>query len=203
MISPLSLVLAETVAVGPFNPFIITPEWLAGQHVPGAPAQASFDWVDGPSPHGTSSFTLGAFEWEVSFERLSATVESVTSETDAGAAVAKVLELLNHTPVEAVGHNFVFHCDAAEWGGRPLPQLGPLTSQPRFTKTRWSGQTTVDGIPVEFDLSRMLDSVVVVQLSFDHRIDSADDRLAFARAFQADYGRACDLIQEYLQGEAP
>ena len=38
--------------------------------------------------------------------------------------MSKVLELLPHTPVRAIGHNYQFTATQAEWGDRPQPSLG-------------------------------------------------------------------------------
>lgn len=200
MATPLAFRFAQTVAVGPFNPFIVTPQWLAA-HVSGATGEEDVDWPFEPAVTPYSRFTLGDFGWDVSFEQLAVGSGKPVATADCGRPVAEVLDLLPHTPVRAVGNNFIFDCSPDEWGSRPLPSLGPTPPAREMARSRWVGQFSANGASVEFDVNTVLNSVVVVQLNFDRRVKSAKEGGTAAKKFTDDYAAARQLIQELLQTE--
>ena len=202
MATPLSFRFAQTVAVGPFNPFIVTPEWSA-KHVLDAAGGEDVEWPFEPAISPYSRFTLGNFDWDVSFEQLAVGSGQPVGDADCGRLVAKVLELLPHTPVRAVGNNFIFDCPPETWGARPLPSLGPTPPAREMPRSRWVGQFPANGANVEFDVNYVLNSVVVVQLNFDRRVKDAKEGMVAAGKFAEDHAVAQELIRELLQSEVP
>jgi hypothetical protein len=122
---PLKLDLAQTVVVGAFNRRVITLEWLIrfGVYPSHVSAYARFD-----SDEGETSFAIregpSSKDWDIDAERLSVT--SPDPDADCGQDVSKVLELLPHTPVYAVGHNIRYVASRAEWSESLIPRLGDL-----------------------------------------------------------------------------
>ena len=68
-------------------------------------------------------------------------VSSASPAVDSGHKVSQVLDLLPHTPVRAVGHNFHFTASKAVWEARPSPKLGDLGMEQLegAGQVRWSG----------------------------------------------------------------
>ncbi len=90
-----------------------------------------------------TAFTIGALEWEVDYRRLMVSSPSIyiKEKETCGDKAAKVMKLLCHTPVEAVGHNFHFSCDLKDWTENALPQLGSRSVRdfPDARQFRWIG----------------------------------------------------------------
>lgn len=93
----------QCVVVGSLNPGIIQPEWLSSQSViEEEPAEWELELqVGAPTP----SFHDAHLRWQCKYDRL---VVTSLDGTDPGSAVARVFELLHHTPLRAVGNNFSF-----------------------------------------------------------------------------------------------
>jgi hypothetical protein len=130
------LKLRQTVVIGAFNPAIITPDWLDEFDL--CRPDGEFALSDQPDASG---FQAGGFEWEVDSASLSISVEGDKT-ADCGAMAARVLALLPHTPVEAVGHNFQYLCPENEWVPRVLPRIGGRGAGelPGVGQVRWDGR---------------------------------------------------------------
>ena len=101
---PFELIGRNTTVRGEFNRAIITPKWLAKQEIVprGDFSIAVSDGADMPR-----LFKFAGFEWMVAHDRL--IVKSIEPrDDDPGPKVAQVLNVLHHTPVVALGHNFLF-----------------------------------------------------------------------------------------------
>ena len=114
-------VAQNTVVRGEFNRAIIRPDWLVKMDVV----------LDGEVSMGLSfrpaaarSFRFAGFDWEVGADRLVLKPQAPEFQ-DPGPTVAKILELLPHTPLTAIGHNFLFH-GSGDIDPKLFPQLGPL-----------------------------------------------------------------------------
>ncbi len=185
----LTLELAQAVALGPFNPYIITPEWLARTGIlPAGEAETRFKDIG----EGTA-FEFQRVSWEVDLRRL--VVSSL--EKDCGDLVAKVLDQLRHTPVRAVGNNFHFACTLDEWGTSPLPSLGKnLAEVATFEQTRWAGVIRREGVRIEVTVVSGDDSLAVL-INHRRETDVRDFQIAIAAAKQFAHDRQ---ISEQLLG---
>lgn len=98
--APTPVQLASCVVVGRFNPAILTPEWLVAQKI----------LPEGEVEIGQSfgsallQCRLAGFMWLATLGKLE--VHSEAPNSDPGEFAAKILELLPHTPIRAVGNNF-------------------------------------------------------------------------------------------------
>lgn len=155
---PVTLELAQTVAVGAFNPYVITPGWLVKYRVCTRDEEVNVRMV--PLGEG-ASFVFGQVEWQVDGQRLS--VSSAQPAVDCGSMVSQVLELLPHTPVRAVGHNFHFTAPKAQWGPRPSPKLGDrrMEDLDGVEQVRWSGIFRRNDARLEVTLAYEVDLVAV------------------------------------------
>ena len=133
---PATLELAQTVAIGAFNPYVITPGWLVKYGICTRDEEVNIRMV--PLGEG-ASFDFGLVEWQVDGQKLG--VSSASATIDCGGMVSQVLDLVPHTPVRAIGHNFHFTASRAEWGDRPRPNLGDrgLEDLDGAEQVRWSG----------------------------------------------------------------
>lgn len=185
----ISLDLVQTVAIGAFNPHIVRPDWMIRQKLCKAEEFGGVEFL----PTGDDEdevFRFGRQEWQVDYTRLSVSVRKPGSPAvdDTGLAVAGVIRLLPHTPVHTVGHNFHFSCTTTEWGGKPLPQLGPNVGPAldgrEPTQTSWSGTyERGDGVWTEVtaDVSRTHD-IVVLLFNHDRAVEPEDHETALHAA---------------------
>ncbi len=181
----LDLDLLEVVAIGSFNPAIITPDWLheVGVCQPDdAVAEGYTDWAD------EATFVAGGLAWEVDYGRLA--VSTNKPRGDCGEVVAKVLRELPHTPVEAVGHNFHFTCPRAEWTGvEPLLGQVPLSALANLgaDEVRWDGRFRKPHAWVEVTLRIPASDAdfVAVRFNHHHTVDGASVKERNAAAIKA------------------
>ena len=206
---PAILEQAQTVAVGAFNPYVITPPWLVKFGICAREDESNVRMV--PLGEG-AAFEFGPAEWQVDGQRLS--VSSVDRAVDCGDLVSRVLALLPHTPVRAVGHNFQFTATKAEWGGHPSPRLGRrgLDELEGADQVRWSGVFRRGDARLEVTLAH--ESEVVAVLFNFHRImdmdmasaaATADGQIAQARdaamKFRADFEHSRELLRSFFEME--
>jgi len=77
-----------------------------------APAEGTVEVQLGPGGIVAGiKYTAGGLAWIPHLTRLE--VQALSDEADPGSFVAGIFELLKHTPMRAVGHNFVFEPDEA------------------------------------------------------------------------------------------
>lgn len=121
------LISRNTVVRGEFNRAIIVPRWLVAQDIlpDGEVELAVSDAADQPR-----QFRFAGFNWNIAHDRLMiAARPDKDVEADTGAIAARILRVLNHTPVTAVGHNFLFESTEAiascvpALGARPMSDL--------------------------------------------------------------------------------
>jgi hypothetical protein len=194
-IAPVALTLeqAQTVALGPFNPFIITPEWLDRTSILSTgEAEIRFKVIG-----EGAAFEFSDVSWEVNLGRL---VVSSRKE-DCGEIVAKVLEQLHHTPVHAIGNNFHFTSSTEEWGNSPLPTLGQksrsdLVQIASFEQARWVGIFHRDGVRVEITLISG-DDILAALINHHRETDPREYQKATAAARQFTHDRE---ISEQILG---
>ena len=92
------------VVVGSLNPGIIQPGWLAKHGIASPEAEWELGLEFGaPTP----AFSDDHFHWSCKHNRL--VVSSVVDKkSDPGEMVARVLEILSHTPITAIGNNIAY-----------------------------------------------------------------------------------------------
>jgi len=207
--SSISLDLAQTVAVGPFNPHIVEPGWLIRQNVCAAEDFRGFDFVsNGEANEGI--FRFADLEWQVDYSRLVVStpgyVRGKSSRPDE--KVAGVIQLLRHTPVRAIGHNFHFSCPIGEWNGDRLPQLGSESIPNREGLSprsfRWVGTYEGDESRVELTIvNSQIDCLVIVLFNHERPTNPADFETSIraARAFDDDLSMTRRLMRDVLHVE--
>ena len=171
----LSLVMANTTIRGHFNPYIVSPEWLAENNIwKSEEIQLAFGSViDG------IRFRSGESDWQVNSNSL-----QISSLGNCGQLAAEVLKALPHTPVLAVGINFEY--SSLEELSKVSPNLGAGFEPPdslSFEIKKWTG--------VVHKESNRIEMTVVVgsqgaNVSFNHHLAATrvDDILAFTESYQ-------------------
>ena len=185
---------AQTLALGPFNPHIITPEWLVRYKVcPDEEVEIRFT----PINHGMA-FNFKKVKWQVDSRTLM--VSSV--EKDCGDLVAKVMDLLHHTPVRAVGNNFHYACAKEQWGQSPLPKIGrkgrdDLGTFGYVEQTRWVGVFFRDKVRIEVTVAQS-DAGVAVLFNFHRETKDSQEAQAAAKCFDADKEATRELLEGFF-----
>ena len=100
---------SSVVAVGDFNPAIFSPDWLEGNKLIGkSDADTVRESKSMISSHQVTSFETKWFALQVLENRFSLTSKDALSPALKDLAVG-IFQLVPHTPVTAVGLNFLAH----------------------------------------------------------------------------------------------
>jgi len=187
----------NTLVRGNFNPYVVTPEWLARQEIWQA---KEAEVVLGVLARGLR-FRADDVEWVVDTDRL--LISSPVK--DCGKLAAEVLSLLPHTPVLAVGNNFTFVGDPEEWGASPIPTLGAATPDDfpedlRPTQVRWSSIIQHENVRIEIGVIFGSDSVAV-RLNFHRQTPDATVAAVAATEFLSDKRTAETLLKRVVNQE--
>lgn len=206
---PVTLELAQTVAIGAFNPYVITPAWLVKYEICTRDEEVNVRMV--PLGEG-ASFIFGTVEWQVDSQKLS--VSSPTQSLDCGNLVSLVLDLLPHTPVRAVGHNFHFTAPKAEWQDRPSPRLGErgMEELDGAEQVRWSGAFRRNDARLEVTLAFEVELVAIlfnyhrnIDLEMASEAPNPQSQIAQARQaakeFQTDFRHSRGLLKSLFKME--
>jgi hypothetical protein len=200
---------AQTVAIGAFNPYVITPGWLVKYGICTRDGEVNIRMV--PLGEG-ATFEFGPVQWQVDGQRLS--VSSADRSIDCGQLVSRVLTLLPHTPVQAMGHNFQFTATKAEWGARPEPRLGKkgLEELEGAEQVRWSGVFRREDARLEVTLAHE-SGLVAVLFNFHRNMNleiasaapTPEEQIAqaldAATRFRSDFDHSKELLGSIFEME--
>jgi hypothetical protein len=186
----------NTFVRGNFNPYVVTPEWLASQEI-WQPNEAEVALALAPGLR----FRADDVEWVVDAGRL--LISSTTA--DCGKLAAAVLKLLPHTPVLAVGNNFTFVGDLQEWETSPVPMLGAIGPDDfpedlRPSQVRWSSVIQREEVSIEIGVVFASDGVAV-RLNFHRPTPTAAAAAAAAGEFHNDKKAAGILLERVAKQE--
>lgn len=199
------LISRNTVVRGEFNRAIIVPRWLVAQEIlpDGEVEFAVSDAADQPR-----QFRFAGFMWNVAHDRLViAARPDIDVEADTGSVAAKVLRILIHTPVTAVGHNFLFESTEAiascvpALGARPMSELaeglgGEFRSATCEVKFAENAQSSVTAkIMTDQNLPRF-------DLNFHFAVESAESAAHACERSAECRNRANDLLRVVTEAQA-
>lgn len=191
---PVSLESAQTLAIGAFNPHIITPQWLIKQ---GVCAAADFQIRFFPPRQGLA-FSLNETQWQIDFDSLS--VDS--RRHNCGELLGRVIELLPHTPIRAVGNNFHYAASRESWDTCPLPVPGLDKGLDQFgmvDERRWSTVIRNESVRIEVTVAES-ESAMAAQFNFHRETASAEQARQAAHHFEQDRRISEEiLVQGYGQ----
>jgi hypothetical protein len=182
---------AQTLAIGPFNPHIITPHWLVTNNVCG---DAEVEVLFAPMSQG-AAFNFKNVKWQVDARSLMVS----SGEQDCGDLVASVMQLLHHTPVRAVGNNFHYACGKDQWGQSPLPMLGTkgrneLAVFGTVDQLRWAVVFFKDSVRIEVTVAQSEDGVAVL-FNFHRETKNSQEAQAAAKCFDTDKKTTREMLK--------
>ena len=197
------LASVKAIALGPFNPHIITPGWLRDTEVI-ADLPGEFDNFDAGGEPEDIAFSTADIDWQVDGRSLS--VESEWLGRDCSEYLARVIRLLPHTPIRAVVNEFYFTASPLEWADGPLPHIGSRSPtaliDAGLEAVRWAGlfdrRDARAELTLESDLKR--NGTIGASLRYFRRIRSSKAKDASAEAvlaaaqFLGDLADAKELI---------
>lgn len=193
----LNLEKTQTLAAGPFNPYIITPEWLVNN---GVCEEQEVELRFTPMQQGMA-FSFKDVQWQIELRML--TVAS--RKANCGELVARVMDKLLHTPVRAVGNNFHYAGSREGWGKSPLPMLGgsgrdSFQDVGAVEQIRWTGVFRMDGVRTEVTAADA-ESGIAVLFNFHREIKNTAEACAAARQFDQDRRRSQELLRRLFDQE--
>ncbi|MCC5786068.1 MAG: hypothetical protein JJU33_05145 [Phycisphaerales bacterium] len=194
---------SNIVLLGGFNPHIIEPSWLSRHDVVEEKSDEFMTEIQfGPSAPQMLRFNLDGLRWEVTLDR----VLVGSSETRSPAEwLIRLLDLLPHTPLRAVGINFKLRSERTEWP-IDLPTLpnqeaiqsliGEVVTSTAVTRGRLENGT---------QMSLMLNATqaeVVLDANFHRGVFNSGEMSAMEMAKQAmtefdgDWSRLRDIVSK-------
>lgn len=198
----MKLTKASIVAVGQFNPAIVTPGWLRAEKILTA-EEAKVEQLVGATS-AARRFQMEGFVWTVSWDRL--VFERLTEDQNEACQPAEIVRALlgrlEHTPVRAIGVNFEFDGDekspalACAVGGRPVPQLAAVLGA-QIAATHLQVVLLDDrGVQVQVNVGVEGDSPVPsVGLNFHRPVASAKEGVTVLEGAQDDLSRAENICR--------
>lgn len=195
----LSLETAQTLALGPFNPYIITPEWLV-KHKVCEDAEVEIRFIPLSLSQG-QAFSFRDVQWQIDFRLLMV----ASRKENCGILVNKVIGLLPHTPVRAVGNNFHYACSKESWGNRPLPmiggsRLGGLGDCEKIEQTRWACVIRRNELRIEVTVAEE-ESGMAVLFNFHRDTRNAEEAGKAAMQFENENRMSQDLLRSIFNQE--
>ena|GEM_PF-3284775 len=184
----MQLIESNIVLLGGFNPHIIEPKWLCRHDVVSEnPEEFEIEMkiqLLGPSAH-IVKFELDGLRWEVSQDRILIGSDEAKSPL---AWFDRLLKMLPHTPLRAVGTNFKLRCKRTDWP-LDIPKLpnqdkaahliGDLIASTTLTKGQLKDETQVN-----LSLNAN-ESEVVLDANFHRGVTETDKVSAIERALYA------------------
>jgi len=196
----IELDLTSTVVLGAWNPAIVNPQWLLRQEiVKTIPTDVEF----GFQPlRRAIRFPLADMTWEVNDSRLAVICKSMKN---CGTYAAKVLADLSHTPVQAIGTNFVFKGETRDWP-KSIVQAGKLRVAEPYSATRISQVSWEEVADLDEDTALKLTTTtdmtnVVVSFNFHRNCDDAAKARKFARRWRKDREVVLDILARKFKVE--
>ena len=202
------LFAVHTVAAGAFNPQIISPPWLLKEQVIAEPKPVEVQFAQVGRAFAFR-FKIGDLAWQVDFMQLVVSSENVS--TDTAAVIAKVVEKLPHTPLTAIGNNFLYRCNLSHWQGR-LPKLDDLgfddlKEYGDVQSVGWRASVSrPDGVTVNTEVSleptESLSRLLTVNVNYHRQVSSAPELVAATQRFAEDRKGSATFLESLLREKA-
>lgn len=185
------------IIVGAWNPAIVQPTWLSQRKV--VEASEAQNVSANPFTKGFY-FEIDGVAWHVDEQRLQIWSPG---KLDTGIYAARVLNLLSHTPVQAMGTNFYFQTIAQDWPADKAPRIGnwDLEDAPpeqQFEQFVWSGTKKMGAdTTCKITVTRGTGEAVALHLNL-HRDVDATRAAQFAGAWKADWAAVREIVHQVL-----
>lgn len=193
----------SVVVLGAWNPAIICPQWLQEQGiVKKIPEELKFAF----QPLGRAvRFDLAGMTWEASDSRLTIVSRVLRN---CGTYAAKVLDRLPHTPLQAIGTNFVFQGPAKDWPRRRAPKIAELKHPigggvAPLSQVSWEGVIDLDDVTVLKLTVTEKDDTGVASFNLHRNCAKASAAKAFARKWRADLSVVQAILKDNFGVQIP
>lgn len=184
-------VSADITLLGNFNPYLISPEWVAKQNIW---KPNTFHLALGALRKDGVQFRGEDVEWYVSSDRLSIS----STKSDCGEMAAQVLLKLPHTPMSAVGANFVFH-EASTTKAYPvfeeIRSAIPERLKPQLF--RWGAVLHETGVRVDLTFVSGTEGTTI-SLNHHRKADSTEKAIDACRMFSKDRRHSDSIIDQIV-----
>ena len=192
----------SVVVLGAWNPAIISPPWL-GKYGIVEKMPEEVEAVAYPL-RAHFHFDIGGFAWDVDNTRLAIKADEPL---DCGSLVARILGLLPHTPVRAVGTNFGFHFSPGDWPDECRPRLEGIAQQVEgkgspFVEMQWQGARELgEDTKLRITVAEEPEEGVVVRFNLQRTVDSAERAAEFAGKWAEDRETVIGLLKDLFGKE--
>lgn len=191
---------ASSILVGSLNPAILTPNWLAQNRIlTGEVSSTSILPADFP----VLQFSIGGLSWAANPLRLE--VKSEDGSADPGELIAKVLNLLPHTPVQAVGNNLQFAAPPGSPSNLQSIANAPLFGQIHSMEYEELGHRlscqvkSKSGAILMITLAAQREGGTLLSFNFHRECASAAQAIQAARSFPSDKHEAEELAAALMK----
>ena len=182
----------SAVVRGFWNPFIITPDWLRKCGV----VEGTLEPKPLPASEAPFAFELGALRWEPGPDRLA--IISTRGE-NCGLYAKRVLDHLPHTPIQAIGINFVYKAVIEAWPAQHLPRIGEVSlgrhGPLNLKQVRWVGLAELDADTILNLTVSQAPREVICSFNFHRNVDDARKAAELASKWSDDRDQAARLLR--------
>lgn len=185
---------ASSILIGFLNPAILTPTWLAQTGILTGEVSATSIL---PADFPVVQFSIGGLSWAANPLRLE--VKSEDGSADPGELIAKVMELLPHTPVQALGNNFQFAAPAGSPSNLQSISNAPLFGQIHSMEYEELGHRlscqvkSKSGAILMITLASQREGGSLLSFNFHRECASPAQAVQAARSFSSDKHEAEEL----------
>lgn len=196
----MALLRANIVLAGAWNPAILTPPWMCEHHII---EDTQVDVQLSMQPPSVT-YTSGGFRWNARTDRLMVEAEDVALWSQCADFAVAVLDKLPHTPLSALGVNFVFDQSAAraldvpgQMSASVATHLkGEIVEEIHIVRVRQEGWT--------MNLkSAVSTSDPVLDFNFHCEVVNPEDVRAGLDSAQQLHKRALDVVRLITHGRQP
>jgi hypothetical protein len=154
------LIEQNTVILGSLNPAIIQPNWLTKIGIIPLGVQVQAKYKIGSNLPG--EFAWDIYKWTVDYGMMKVHLKPDQSPDQLNNFVSKIFESLSHTPVSAIGHNFIFEDNSGSFRDPPIKENWGIGE-----KTKWGSVINL----VE-EITLIKDDVTKIRINLNQHSDA-------------------------------
>ncbi len=192
------LIEQNTVVLGSLNPAIIQPNWLTKIGIIPSGAQVKAKYKVGSNLPG--EFAWDIYKWTVDYGMMKIHLKPDQSPDQLNKFVSKIFENLSHTPVSAIGHNFIFEDNSVSSRNPPLKKNWGIGKQ-----TKWGSVINLveeitlikdDVTKIRINLNQQSDARKI-SFNFHCDVTNVDQLLKFSQQCKENLSVAKSILEEF------